>query len=76
LGQGAATPSIAKSRNLKTAASKKRSVQSSATARRKVKSAATGDVALEFVPKSVLPLADRDLSGDPERSAQAGITEL
>jgi hypothetical protein len=35
-----------------------------------------GDVALEFVPKSVLPLADRDLSGDPERSAQASITEL
>ena len=34
------TPSIAKSRNLKTAASKKRSVQSSATARRKVTSAA------------------------------------
>src|SRR3984893_7360362 len=35
------TPSIAKSRNLKTAASKKRSVKSSATARRKVMSAAT-----------------------------------
>src|SRR6202047_4559552 len=35
------TPSIAKSRNLKTAASKKRSVKSSATARRKVTSAAT-----------------------------------
>jgi hypothetical protein len=34
------TPSIAKPRNLKTAASKKRSVQSSATARRKVTSAA------------------------------------
>src|ERR1700736_2347399 len=34
------TPSIAKSRNLKTAASKKRNVQSSATARRKVTSAA------------------------------------
>jgi Protein of unknown function (DUF3489) len=34
------TPSIAKSRNLKTAASKKRSVTSSATARRKVTSAA------------------------------------
>jgi hypothetical protein len=34
------TPSIAKSRNLKTAASKKRSVKSSATARRKVTSAA------------------------------------
>ncbi len=34
------TPSIAKSRNLKTAASKKRSVQSSATARRKVTTAA------------------------------------
>ena len=34
-------PSIAKSRNLKTAASKKRSVQSRATARRKVTSAAT-----------------------------------
>jgi len=35
-----------------------------------------GDVALEFLPKSLLPLADRDPSGDPERSAQAGITEL
>ena len=35
------TPSIAKSRNLKTAASKKRSVKSSATARRKVTSVAT-----------------------------------
>ena len=34
------TPSIAKSRNLKTAASKKRSVKSSPTARRKVTSAA------------------------------------
>jgi hypothetical protein len=34
------TPSIAKSRNLKTAASKKRSVKSNATARRKVTSAA------------------------------------
>jgi hypothetical protein len=35
------TPSLAKSRNPKSAASKKRSVQSSATARRKVTSAAT-----------------------------------
>ena len=35
------TPSIAKSRNLKTAASKKRSVKASATARRKVTPAAT-----------------------------------
>lgn len=35
------TPSIAKSRNLKTAASKKRNVKSSATARREVTSAAT-----------------------------------
>ena len=40
------TPSIAKSRNLKTAASKKRSVKSSATARRQVTSAATRAKAL------------------------------
>ena len=35
------TPSITKSRNLKTAVSKKRSIQSRATSRRKVTSAAT-----------------------------------
>ncbi|MGA7383939.1 MAG: hypothetical protein WBW81_04360, partial [Methylocella sp.] len=44
------TPSIAKSRYLKTAASKKRSVTSSATALRKVTSAAT--------PAKVLPKID------------------
>ena len=50
------TPSIAKSRNLKTAASKKRSVKSSATARRKVTSAATTAKAL---PKSDEPKVAR-----------------
>jgi hypothetical protein len=50
------TPSIAKSRNLKTAASKKKSVQSSATARRKVtSSAATAKVP----PKSDEPKVER-----------------
>jgi hypothetical protein len=47
------TPSIAKSRNLKTAASKKRSVQSSATARRKVTTAA------KVPPKSDEPKVKR-----------------
>src|SRR6202047_4179271 len=50
------TPSIAKSRNLKTAASKKRSVQSSATARRKVTSAAT---TAKVPPKSDEPKVER-----------------
>src|ERR1019366_9333859 len=50
------TPSIVKSRNLKTAASKKRSVKSSATARRKVTSAATTAKAL---PKSDEPKVER-----------------
>jgi len=50
------TPSIAKSRNLKTAASKKRSVKSSATARRKVTSAATPAKA---PPKSDEPKDER-----------------
>jgi hypothetical protein len=50
------TPSIAKSRNLKTAASKKRNVTSSATARRKVTSAATTAKAL---PKSDEPKVAR-----------------
>ena len=50
------TPSIAKSRNLKTAASKQRSVKSSATARRKVTStAATAKVP----PKSDEPKVER-----------------
>jgi Protein of unknown function (DUF3489) len=47
------TPSIAKSRNLKTAASKKRNVQSSATARRKVTTAA------KVPPKSDEPKVER-----------------
>jgi hypothetical protein len=51
-----ASPSIAKSRNLKTAASKKRSVKSSATARRKVTSAAT---AAKVPPKSDEPKVER-----------------
>ncbi len=50
------TSSIAKSRNLKTAASKKRSVKSSATARRKVTSAAT---AAKVPPKSDEPKVER-----------------
>jgi hypothetical protein len=50
------TPSIAKSRNLKTAASKKRSVKSSATARRKVTSAAT---TAKVPPKSDEPKVER-----------------
>ena len=32
-----------------------------------------GDVALEFVPKSVLSLADRNLCGNPARATQMGI---
>ena len=47
------TPSIAKSRNLKTAASKKRSVQSSAAARRKVATTA------KVPPKSDEPKVER-----------------
>ena len=50
------TPSIAKSRNLKTAASKKRSVKSSATARRKVTSAAA---TAKVPPKSDEPKVER-----------------
>src|ERR1700719_4471788 len=50
------TPSIAKSRTLKTAASKKRSVKSSATARRKVTSAAT---AAKVPPISDEPKVER-----------------
>jgi hypothetical protein len=50
------TPSIAKSRNLKTAASKKRSVKSSPTARRKVTSAAT---TAKVPPKSDEPKVER-----------------
>ena len=50
------TPPIAKSRNLKTAASKKRSVKSSATARRKVTSAAT---TAKVPPKSDEPKVER-----------------
>jgi Protein of unknown function (DUF3489) len=50
------TPSIAKSRNLKTAASKKKSVQSSATARRKVTSSAT---TAKVPPKSDEPKVER-----------------
>ena len=50
------TPSIAKSRNLKTATSKKRSVQSSATSRRKVTSAAT---TAKAPPKSDEPKVER-----------------
>jgi Protein of unknown function (DUF3489) len=50
------TPSIAKSRNLKTAASKKRSVKSSATARRKVTSAAA---AAKTLRKADEPRAER-----------------
>jgi hypothetical protein len=50
------TPSIATSRNLKTAASKKRSVKSSATARRKVTSAAT---TAKVPPKSDEPKVER-----------------
>jgi hypothetical protein len=49
-------PSIAKSRNLKTAASKKRSVQSSGTARRKVTSAAA---TAKAPPKSDEPKVER-----------------
>ena len=50
------TPSIAKSRNLKTAASKKRNVKSRATARRKVTSAAT---TAKVPPKSDEPKVER-----------------
>ena len=50
------TPSIAKSRNLKTAASKKKSVQSSATTRRKVTSAAA---TAKVPPKSDEPKVER-----------------
>ena len=50
------TPSIAKSRNLKTAASKKRSVTSRATARRKVTSAAA---TAKVPPKSDEPKVER-----------------
>jgi hypothetical protein len=50
------TPSIAKSRNLKTAPSKKRSIKSSATARRKVTSAAA---AAKTPLKSDEPKAER-----------------
>src|ERR1700720_4373379 len=50
------TPSIAKSRNLKTAASKKRNVTSSATARRKVTSAAA---TAKVPPKSDEPKVER-----------------
>ena len=50
------TPSIAKSRNLKTAASKKRSVKSSVTARRKVTSAAA---TAKAPPKSDEPKLER-----------------
>ena len=50
------TPSIAKSRNLNTAASKKRSVKSSATARRKVTPAAA---ATKVPPKSDEPKVAR-----------------
>ena len=50
------TPSIAKSRNRKTATSKKRSVQSSATSRRKVTSAAT---TAKAPPKSDEPKVER-----------------
>jgi hypothetical protein len=50
------TPSIAKSRNPKTAASKKRSVKSSATSRRKVTSAA---VTAKAPPKSDNPKVER-----------------
>jgi hypothetical protein len=50
------TPSIANSRNLKTAASKKRSVKSSATARHEVTSAAT---AAKVPPKSDEPKVER-----------------
>ena len=49
------TPSIAKSRNLKTAASKKRSVKSSATARRVTSAAATA----KTPPKSDEPKVER-----------------
>ena len=50
------TPSIAKSRKLKTAASKKRNVTSSATARRKVTSAAA---TAKVPPKSDEPKVER-----------------
>ena len=50
------TPSIAKSRNLKTAASKKRSVKSRAPARRKVTSAAT---TAKVPPKSDEPKVEQ-----------------
>jgi Protein of unknown function (DUF3489) len=50
------TPSIAKSRNPKTAASKKRSVKSNATARRKVTSAAA---TAKAPPKSDEPKVER-----------------
>jgi hypothetical protein len=50
------TPSIAKSRNLKTAASKKRSVKSSTTARRQVTSLAT---TAKAPPKSDEPKVER-----------------
>jgi hypothetical protein len=49
------TPSIAKSRNLKTTASKKRSVKSSATARRVTSAAATA----KAPPKSDKPKVER-----------------
>jgi Protein of unknown function (DUF3489) len=49
------TPSIAKSRNLKTTASKKRSVKSSATARRVTSAAATA----KAPPKSDEPKVER-----------------
>ena len=50
------TPSIAKSRNLKTAASKKRNITSSATAQRKVMSAAA---TAKAPPKSDEPKVER-----------------
>src|SRR6202030_1471501 len=60
------TPAIAKSRNLKTAASKKRSVQSSATARRKVTSAAA--------PGKAPPKSDEPASY--QAGAPAGASSL
>src|SRR5688572_30216238 len=35
-----------------------------------------GDVALELVAEAVLPLANSDVSGHPQRSSQAGVTIL
>jgi hypothetical protein len=69
------TPSIAKSRNLKTAASKKRNVKSSATARRKVTSAAT---TAKAPPKSDKPKVERVTSRSAcrVRSDLASIVEV